>query len=284
MGTKQVCIKSRVIFSNNVRNCLVSLILDCQIVHAAAWHTIGIWEVSMIIELVSGSNSVLPYDDDAYARTSLRGIARARIHPARRWVYAVVLFVSGVVLSRTAERLSRAKGIPILRPIIVVAPERAQWGREFRSDTVASMLTKKNVDAVTATRWARDFVFYGEQANVSPKLLVAIAYAESEFNPRARSRAGAIGLMQVVPEPASWREYEPRCGEMTAQSLHEPRVNICFGAHILREFLTRHHGDTDHALAAYNNGSGKLNAYPGRVYASLAALRPAKRVPVPASL
>jgi soluble lytic murein transglycosylase len=135
------------------------------------------------------------------------------------------------------------------------------------------MLTKKHVDSATAARWAHEFVFYGEQTNVNPKLLVAVAYAESEFNPRAYSRAGAIGLMQVVPSRTSWSEYEPRCGQMTSQSLHEPRVNICFGAHILREFLTRHHEDTDHALAAYNNGSGELNGYPDRVYASLAALR-----------
>lgn len=160
-----------------------------------------------------------------------------------------------------------------MKPIVVLAPERSQWPLELRSDTVATMLVSKNVDPDTASRWAHDFVFYGEQVNVNPKLLVAVAYTESEFNPRARSTAGAIGLMQVVPARESWREYEPRCGVMTAQSLHEPRVNICFGAHILREFMTRHHGDTDHALAAYNNGSGKLNKYPKRVYASLASFK-----------
>ena len=79
--------------------------------------------------------------------------------------------------------------------------------------------------------------------------------------------------MQVVPSRRSWSEYEPRCGRMSARSLHEPRVNICFGAHIFREFLTVHHGDTDHALAAYNNGTGEMNGYPDRVYTSLAALR-----------
>lgn len=144
---------------------------------------------------------------------------------------------------------------------------------EMRSDTLARMLTRKNVDSVTASQWARDFVLYGEQTRVNPKLLVAIAYAESEFNPRARSHAGAIGLMQVVPERDSWREYEARCGMMSPKTLHDPRVNICFGAHIFAEFLSRHHGDSDRALSAYNNGTGESSPYPDRVYSSLASLR-----------
>jgi soluble lytic murein transglycosylase-like protein len=237
----------------------------------------------MKVETLLGPESVLPYDDAEYGRASLRGVARVRTHPTRPWLYALSLLVCGLVLARGVTRASYERGIPIMTPIVVAAPARAEWVMEYRSDTVANMLIKKNVDHVTATRWARDFVRYADEVKVSPKLLVAIAYAESEFNPRARSRAGAIGLMQVLPEPDSWREYEPRCGEMTVQSLHDPRVNICFGAHILREFLTRHNDDTDHALSAYNNGSGKLNGYPDRVYASLAALRPAKRIAAPAA-
>lgn len=135
------------------------------------------------------------------------------------------------------------------------------------------MLARKHVDSATASQWARDFVRYGEETRVNPKMLVAIAYAESEFNPRATSQAGAIGLMQILPERDSWREYEPRCGRMSVRTLHDPQVNICFGAHIFAEFLSRHHGDRDTALAAYNNGTGEMSRYPGRVYSSLAALR-----------
>lgn len=223
-------------------------------------------------DLVLGPHSVLPFDDADYIATTLRGLSRLRVHPVRKWVYAVSLLVCGLSIARATALVSERVQTPILKPIVVLAPTRAEWPLELRSDTVATILVNKNVDPDTAARWAREFVFYGEQAHINAKLLVAVAYTESEFNPRARSNAGAIGLMQVLPERDSWREYEPRCGIMTAQRLHEPKVNICFGAHILREFLTRHHGDTDHALAAYNNGSGKLNKYPGRVYASFASL------------
>lgn len=183
-------------------------------------------------------------------------------------VYGVSIAVSAPV---TTARITR--GAEVMSPVLVFAPTRSEWRVGLRRDTVARMLRRKHVDSVTAARWAHEFVLYGEQVHVNPKLLVAIAYAESEFNPQAYSHSGAIGLMQVVPSRASWSEYEPRCGRMTARNLHEPRINICFGAHIFREFLTQHHGDTDHALAAYNNGTGELNSYPDRVYASLATLR-----------
>ncbi|HEY7899065.1 MAG TPA: transglycosylase SLT domain-containing protein [Gemmatimonadaceae bacterium] len=160
-----------------------------------------------------------------------------------------------------------------MSPVVVLAPTISERRFEMRSDTVARMLTRKHVDSLTASQWARDFVTYAEQARVNPKMLVAIAYAESEFNPRARSQAGAIGLMQILPERNSWREYESRCGRMSVRTLRDPDVNICFGAHIYGEFLSRHHGDRDRALAAYNNGTGEMSPYPGRVYNSLAMLR-----------
>ncbi|MGI8509686.1 MAG: lytic transglycosylase domain-containing protein [Gemmatimonadaceae bacterium] len=202
----------------------------------------------------------------------------------RPWICAVVLLAGGAAIANTATPLRAgvrvqsavvrmADNVITLSPVIVHAPSLSDWRSGLRRDTVARMLRRKHVDSATARRWAHEFVRYGDQLHVNPKLLVAIAYAESEFNPSAYSHAGAIGLMQVVPSRASWREYEPGCGRMTARNLHEPHVNICFGAHIYREFLTRHHGDTDHALAAYNNGSGELNGYPDRVYSSLATLR-----------
>jgi len=197
-------------------------------------------------------------------------IARA-LRDAKPVMYPLLLLGCGVMIANAAPPFV-SKPIA-MSPVVVLAPTLSERKLEMRRDTLALMLTRKHVDSATAMEWAREFLMYGEQARVNPRLLVAIAYTESEFNPSARSHAGAIGLMQVVPARDSWREYEPRCGRMSPATLHDPRVNICFGAHIFGEFLTRHHGDNDRALAAYNNGTGELNAYPGRVYSSLAALR-----------
>jgi soluble lytic murein transglycosylase-like protein len=196
---------------------------------------------------------------------------RRAVRHVQPMMYPVLLLACGVMIANAAPPFVSAP-LP-MSPVVVVAPTLAQQHSQSRRDTLARMLIRKHVDSATASEWAREFAVYGEQTRVNPKLLVAIAYAESEFNPRARSHAGAIGLMQILPERNSWREYEPRCGRMNASTLHVPRVNICFGAHIFAEFLSRHHGDSDRALAAYNNGTGEPSAYPDRVYSSLAALR-----------
>ena len=218
-----------------------------------------------------GPLSVLPRSADAWTPGPRPSVVKRLLREAQPVMYPVLLLAFGVMVANAAPPFVSA---PLaMSPVVVLAPTLSERRLQLRGDTLVRMLTRKHVDSATASEWAHEFVVYGEQARVNPKLLVAIAYAESEFNPRARSHAGAIGLMQIVPERNSWREYEPRCGRMSARTLHEPRVNICFGAHIFAEFLSRHHGDSDRALAAYNNGTGEMSAYPDRVYSSLAALR-----------
>jgi soluble lytic murein transglycosylase-like protein len=214
---------------------------------------------------------VLPHSADAWKPGARASAVGRLLRDAQPVMYPVLLLAFGVMVANAAPPVVSTP--LVMAPVVVVAPTVSERLLQLRGDTLARMLTRKHVDSATALEWAHEFVVYGEQARVNPKLLVAIAYAESEFNPRARSHAGAIGLMQIVPERSSWREYEPRCGTMSARTLHEPRVNICFGAHIFAEFLSRHHGDRDRALAAYNNGTGEMSAYPNRVYSSLAALR-----------
>jgi len=224
-----------------------------------------------MISVICGPLSVLPHSADAWSPGPRPSVVKRALLNAQPVIYPVLLLTCGVMIANAAPPFVSA---PLaMSPVVVVAPSVTERLLDMRRDTLARMMARKHVDSVTASAWAREFVTYAAQAQVSPKLLVAIAYAESEFNPRARSHAGAIGLMQIVPERNSWREYEPRCGRMSAKSLNEPRVNICFGAHIFGEFLNRHHGDSDRALAAYNNGTGEMSAYPDRVYNSLASLR-----------
>ncbi len=84
---------------------------------------------------------------------------------------------------------------------------------------------------------------------VSPALALAVAHAESNFNPRAKSRAGARGIMQIMPATAKY-EYgiEP-------DLLWNPRINVRLGLHFLRRLLDRYRGRVDLALSYYNGGS-----------------------------
>jgi soluble lytic murein transglycosylase-like protein len=91
-----------------------------------------------------------------------------------------------------------------------------------------------------------------EQHHVHPALLFAVMKAESSFNPIVVSKAGAVGLMQLVPETAM------RHG---VQNLYDTNENVTGGARHLRYLLDRFHGNTRLALAAYNAGERKVDRY-----------------------
>jgi len=98
------------------------------------------------------------------------------------------------------------------------------------------------------------FDLAGLRYNVPPNLLKAVAKVESGFKPDATSKAGAMGIMQLMPG--------------TAQGLgvtdpYDPEQNIMGGAKYLRQMLDRFGGDVQLALAAYNAGAGAVEKYGG---------------------
>jgi len=98
-------------------------------------------------------------------------------------------------------------------------------------------VTGVKIDAFIATAAAR----YG----VSEELIAAIIEAESEFNPRAVSRRGAQGLMQLMPETAA---------TLGVDDPFDPRANIDGGVRHLRALMDRFDNNLPLALAAYNAG------------------------------
>lgn len=86
----------------------------------------------------------------------------------------------------------------------------------------------------------------GRLYQIDPNLLAAQAFKESRFNPRAVSRYGAEGIMQLRPSTAK---------ALGVTDPFDPRQNILAGAKYLRKQLDRFGGDLTKALAAYNVGS-----------------------------
>ncbi len=80
-------------------------------------------------------------------------------------------------------------------------------------------------------------------------LALAVAHAESFFDPAAESHKGARGVMQIMPA-TSLGEYG-----IPPDRLWEPRVNVRLGIHFLKRLIARYRGRTDFALSYYNGGS-----------------------------
>ena len=89
---------------------------------------------------------------------------------------------------------------------------------------------------------------------ISSHLVDAVAWQESRYNPRARSSAGAIGVMQLMPGTAR---------QLGVSNPHDVRQNVAGGAAYLREQLERFGNNVPLALAAYNAGPGAVMKYGG---------------------
>jgi hypothetical protein len=93
----------------------------------------------------------------------------------------------------------------------------------------------------------------GQRHGVDPALIKAVIQIESDRNPMAVSRAGAQGLMQIMPATAA---------ELGVKNPFDPGQNIMGGTLYLRRLLDRYHGNVNLTLAAYNWGMGNLEKRP----------------------
>ena len=90
--------------------------------------------------------------------------------------------------------------------------------------------------------------------DIDASLIRAVMQAESAFHPYIVSRAGAEGLMQLMPDLAD---------EMGVTDSFDPRENIMGGARYLKQLLDMHNGNIALTLASYNAGPGNVRRYRG---------------------
>jgi Transglycosylase SLT domain/Domain of unknown function (DUF4124) len=102
--------------------------------------------------------------------------------------------------------------------------------------------------------YAHEITEAANRHGIPERLVTAVIRAESGFNPRAVSRKGAQGLMQLMPSTAS---------VLGVRNSFDPRENIDGGVRHLRGLLDRFPGNLPFAIAAYNAGEKAVTAYGG---------------------
>jgi soluble lytic murein transglycosylase-like protein len=134
----------------------------------------------------------------------------------------------------------------------------AVWANPTTEEATAARLPslpraqRRGLECPLPNRFRPAFEAAARDTSLPLALLVAVGQVESNLRERARSQAGARGLLQVMPETAASLDLDA----------DEPRSNVLAGARYLR-ILLRRFDSTDLALAAYNAGPTSVEAFGG---------------------
>ncbi len=101
-----------------------------------------------------------------------------------------------------------------------------------------------------------------KETGLSKALIFAVIRTESGFEADAQSGAGAIGLMQLLPDSFDWIQRVEEGEELYSHdALFDPAVNIRYGCLTLKYMMDRFDGDEKAAIAAYNAGPGNVDRW-----------------------
>lgn len=142
----------------------------------------------------------------------------------------------------------------------------AYYQKAIRREFATAASTWQEVDKVP---FATQINLASRSEGISARLVAAVIKAESSFEPRALSPAGAAGLMQVIP--GTWREVNAELkvcggrhtGECTIKCYFDPELNIRVGTAYLSRLIRHYQGDVSLAIAAYNAGPGAVDRWGG---------------------
>lgn len=191
-----------------------------------------------------------------------------RIERARLLAKAGLNEVAELELRYGAKTDSRAPVMAIEASQIAAA--RGAPGQGLRNvKSMASSYLSWDFDRVPAAFWKAAFPLhyreslerFSQTQSLDPYLVAGLIRQESEFDPRALSRAKAMGLTQIMP--GTGRELSRRLGigGFTTAQLYQPEVNLRLGTYYMRQIVDSFNGSWEAALAAYNAGPSRAKAW-----------------------
>ena len=210
----------------------------------------------MIARRNLGLPSGLSWDQDVALGTHAHALAET----AGGWRALALLQVGQNGRAEAELRLlhRRARNNPqVAQGILAVAQQRAM---PALASAVASALPAEELRGRDDARFPLPTLLPPEGFRMDPALLYALALQESRFNPDAISRAGARGLLQIMPATASYVANDPSLRGEGAHRLHDPGFGLEIGQRYVH-YLARHEavrGDLIRLLVAYNAGPGNL--------------------------
>ncbi|HTJ83947.1 MAG TPA: lytic transglycosylase domain-containing protein [Polyangiaceae bacterium] len=158
--------------------------------------------------------------------------------PASADIYSFVDDEGTVHFTNSASHDSRYK-------LYVKSTSKRTKGPRFSGTAIAP--SDRSMDRFTRyDKWIRQAATLYQ---LPEELVRAVIKVESDYDPRAVSSAGAIGLMQLMPETAA---------RMQVRDPYDPRENIFGGVRYLRVLANLMNGDLDLTIAAYNAGEGAV--------------------------
>jgi soluble lytic murein transglycosylase-like protein len=152
-------------------------------------------------------------------------------------------------------RRTPTRPIPWIRSrslyVVAVFSILSFWSRAYDLSAIDIDQIKKRKNEETLTPI---ILKAANRHEVDPSIIKAIIMAESSYNPKAVSKRGAIGLMQLMPTTAK---------ALGVEDIFNPEQNINAGVRYFKQMLQKFNGNTTLALAAYNAGSSKVRKYNG---------------------
>ena len=126
------------------------------------------------------------------------------------------------------------------------------------------MLPRPYWEALFPRPFWPDLKKYSVANGLDPYLVASLIRQESEFNPLAVSRANAVGLMQLLPRTGKLVAHQEALHHYNPSELFTPSVNLELGTHYFRGMVDKFGGSFEHALAAYNAGSDRVEEWMGQ--------------------